>query len=431
MCAALLRFGASVALLIGSHFQQENNVRRLVGIVGGLAVLLSLSAACGEDFLQFRGNGGQGHSVETGLPVTWSETKNVLWKTPLPGLGWSSPVIQGNRVWVTSALEEGRSLCAICLAADRGAMLQKVEVLRVQEPGRIHQKNSHASPTPLLEGDRVYVHFGSHGTACIDIDGRVIWKTRLEYYHRHGPAGSPVIAGDLLIVNCDGYDEQFVAALDKRTGKEVWRAAREGRHAYSTPLLIEVASQWQVVSVGGEWVFAYAPQDGRPIWKVHYPGGYSNIPRPVYGQGLVFLSSGYDRPVLYAIRPTGEGDVTETHVAWTLDRGAPLTPSPLLVGEELYLVSDDGILTCVEATTGGVHWRRRLGGNFSASPLYADGRMYLLDENGKTTVVAPDREKYRELAVNQLSGRTLASPAAADRALFLRTDGALYRIDQR
>jgi outer membrane protein assembly factor BamB len=384
-----------------------------------------------EDFPQFRGLTGQGHSRESGLPLTWSETENIVWKTPLPGSGWSSPLIQGEHIWLTTAVDDGRSLRALCLDVSHGQILHNVEVFHKDDPGKIHEKNSHASPTPVLDGDRVYVHFGSHGTACLTTEGEIIWKTRLDYYHRHGPGGSPTLEGDLLIIHCDGFDAQFVVALNKHTGQEVWRVDRDGKHAYSTPLVIDVAGQRQLISVGGEWVFAYDPPTGRILWQVRYPGGYSTIPRPVYGHGLVFLSSGYDKPVFYAIRPTGSGDVTETHVAWTLERGSPLTPSPLLVGDELYLVSDDGILTCVEAATGKAHWRQRLGGNFSASPLYADGRIYLLDENGNSTVVAPNKESYQKLAVNVLPGRTLASPAASAGSLFLRTDAALYRIARK
>jgi len=382
------------------------------------------------DSPQFRGPGGEGHSSETNLPVTWSESENVRWMTPIEGLGWSTPSIAGNQVWLTTATDEGKSLRIVCLDKDRGTVLQDVELFTPEQPGSIHKKNSYASPSVLIEADRVYAHFGKLGTACLDRQAKVIWKTELKYEHRHGPAGSPIVFEDLLILACDGTDVQYVIALDKRTGQEVWKTPRDGKMAYSTPLIIEVEGRKQLVSTGGEWAIAYEPRTGREIWRFRYPAGYSNVPRPVYGNGLVFLCSGYDTPYLYAVRPTGEGDVTETHQAWKLDRGAPLNPSPLLIDGALYLVSDNGIVQCLNAETGDRFWQKRVGGNYSASPLHADGRIYLLNETGTAHVIAPNRDEYQELAVNTLPGRTLASIAAADGALFLRTDTAVYRLQK-
>ena len=395
-----------------------------------VACLLSLAlVAVGGDWPQFRGPGGEGHSSEKNLPQTWSETENVAWKTELPGLGWSSPSIVGKQIWLTTATDEGHSLRILCVDRDSGKLLHDVEVFHKDEPGPIHNKNSYASPSALIEGDRVYVHYGSLGTACVSTAGEVLWTEELKHNHRHGPSGSPVIFGDLLILNCDGGDVQYVVALDKHTGKQVWRTDREGAMSYSTPLLTEVNGQPQLISPGGEWVHGYEPATGKEIWKVRYPGGYSVVPRPVVGHGLTFVSSSYNTAKLYAIKLGGEGDITETHVAWTLTKGAPHNPSTLLVGDELYVISDKGILTCVDAKTGEQHYQERVGGNFSASPLLADDRIYLLDENGKCTVIAPGKE-YRVLAENTLPGRTLASISAADGALFLRTDTALYRLQK-
>jgi outer membrane protein assembly factor BamB len=393
----------------------------LVCFVGG-------SLALAGDSPQFRGPDGEGHSSEKNLPLTWSETENIRWKTEIEGLGWSTPSIAGSQVWLTTATDEGKSLRVICLDKDSGTKVHDVELFHHDNPGPIHKKNSYASPSVLIDGDRVYAHFGKLGTACLDRNAKPLWTTEFKYNHRHGPAGSPIVVGDLLILSCDGTDTQFVTALNKLTGKEVWKTTRDGAMAYSTPLVIEVGGTPQVVSTGGEWAMGYEPQTGRELWRFRYPKGYSNVPRPVYGAGLVFLCSGYDKPWLYAVRPDGSGDVTESHMAWKLDRGAPLNPSPLLIGDDLYIVSDNGIATCLDAKTGEQHWQQRLGGNFSASPLLADGRIYLLDENGKTCVIAPTKDEYRELAVNELPGRTLASIAAADGALFLRTDKAVYRI---
>lgn len=407
----------------------QSGCRRSRFAVGGfLAFTLTAFMLHAGDSPQFRGPGGDGHSAETNLPVSWTETENIRWKADIEGLGWSTPSIEGSQVWLTTATDEGKSLRVVCLDKVSGREVHNLEVFHHDAPGTIHKKNSYASPSVLIDGDRVFVHFGKLGTACLDRSANVLWKTELKYNHRHGPAGSPIVFENLLILACDGTDTQFVTALDKATGKEIWKTQREGAMAYSTPLLIEVEGKMQLVSTGGEWAMGYEPKTGHEIWKFRYPKGYSNVPRPVYGEGLVFLCSGYDKPWLYAVKPTGQGDVTETHLAWKLERGAPLNPSPLLLGQDLYIVSDNGIAQCLNAKTGDAYWQKRIGGNFSASPLLADGRVYLLDEAGTTYVIEPNRAEYKELAVNTLPGRTLASIAAADGALFLRTDTALYRI---
>jgi outer membrane protein assembly factor BamB len=403
-------------------------------------LLLSFLAfpAQGEDWPQFRGPTGQGHSTAKRVPLRWSDTENIEWNSPLDGLGWSSPAVQGDRIWLTTALEGGKSLRAICLDLATGKEIHNVEVLAKENPGRVHTKNSHASPTPVIEGDRVYVHFGTHGTGCLSTEGKIIWTKILKYNHVHGPGGSPVIFEDLLIINCDGGDTQFVYGLDKRTGEIRWKTPRahigEARLAgranvpmgFSTPLLVEVGGVTQVVSTGADHVAGYDARTGKEIWWSSYDG-YSLIPRPVVGHGLVFVCSGYNNPLLYAIRLGGKGDVTETHAEWSLKKGAPHSPSPILVGSELYVVSDGGVATCLDAKTGKEHWQKRLDGNFSASPIYAAGRLFFLDENGATTVLAPGTE-YKELAKNQVTGRTLASLVPLEGGMLLRTDKHLLRI---
>jgi len=398
--------------------------------------------ALAADWPQFRGPDGQGHSSATGLPLTWSESDNIAWKTPIRGRGWSSPAIQGEQIWLTTALDDGHSLHAVCINRSSGAMMHDVEVFTPADPGHINAKNSYASPTPILEGDRVYTHFGIYGTACLSNDGRVIWKREdIKYNHGHGPGGSPVIWNDLIIFNCDGTDLQFMVALDKNTGQDRWRRDRDhvdperkSGHldfalAYSTPLVIDVEGQPQVVSATADYVAGYDPRTGEEIWYSSYVGS-SNIPRPVYGKGLVFVSSGYDNPVFYAVRVGGHGNVTASHVVWSTKKAAPLNPSPLLLGDELYLISDKGIATCLDATTGKQHWQQRIGGSFLASPVSAEGRIYLLDEDATVTVIAAGKE-FKKLATNKLDGRTVASPAIVDSAIFLRTDGFLYRIERR
>jgi len=390
-----------------------------------------------EDWPQFRGPTGQGHSKEQGLPLEWSETQNIAWKVPVSG-GWSSPVIAGGRVWVTAvdATRNKRgedsviSLRLIGLDVTSGREVVNTEVFKIDNPGAINIKNSRASPTPIVDGDRVYVHFGEDGTAALTTSGQLLWSTRLRYDAQHGNGGSPVLYRDLLIINCDGWgNDAYVVALDTQTGKSKWRTSRRRpwSQAYSTPLVIRVGDEDQVVSVGAFRTVAYEPLTGKEIWRVSYGEGFSNVPRPVFGQGLVFIATGFQEPALMAVRADGRGDVTRTHVAWMLTRGAPYTPSPILVGDELYYISDTGVLSCVDATTGKMIWQQRLGGNYSASPVFADGRIYTLSEEGMTTVFAPGKT-FQKLATNRLDGTTLASIAISDRSLFIRSDTHLYRI---
>jgi outer membrane protein assembly factor BamB len=399
-----------------------------------IALLLIASTAlpaANDDWPQFRGPTGQGHSAERGVPVEWSESRNVIWKTPVPGLGWSSPVVADGRVWVTTATKErsGGSLRAVAFDVDTGREVVNVEVFRTRNTDLTNPKNSRASPTPVVDGDRVYVHFGADGTAALTTAGAIVWKTRFSYDSQHGNGGSPVVYGDLLIVSCDGSDEAFVVALDKTTGKTRWKTSRRQPwdQAYTTPLVIRVGDRDEVVSVGAYRAAAYDPKSGKEIWRVSYADGFSNVPRPVYAHGLVYIATGFQQPSLLAVRADGTGDVTKTHIAWTLRRAAPLTPSPIVVGDELYVVNDGGIASCLDATTGDVHWQQRLGGGDSASPVFADGRIYFLSEEGVTTVIAPGTT-FRRLATNVLDGATLASMAVSNRSIFIRTHSHLYRI---
>jgi outer membrane protein assembly factor BamB len=402
------------------------------------AALLFHAASYAQEWPQFRGPDGQGHASAEPLPIEWSEGKNVAWKSPIAGLGWSSPVVAGGRVWITTAVElRGISLRAIAFDAETGREIVNVEVFRIPADRRdINPKNSWASPTPIIErnseGDRIYVHFGADGTAALNAAGEILWKARFDYQSQHGAGGSPVLHGDLLIINCDGSDTAFVVALDKRTGKVKWKRDRgyPADQAYTTPLVIRVADRDQLISVGAYRARAYDPLTGKEIWRVRYDQGFSNVPRPVFGHGMVFIATGFQEPSLLAVRADGTGDVTKTHVAWTLKRGAPLTPSPLLVGDELYVVNDGGIATCVDARTGNVLWQSRLGGTYSASPVFAGGHIYFQAEQGVTSVIAPGKEA-RRVAANKLDGGLLASMAVAGGALFLRTDTHLYRIQQR
>ena len=384
----------------------------------GLSFLLMASLVYSEDWPQFRGPGGEGHSTEKNLPFTWSETSNIAWKTLIPGRGWSSPAVAKGRIWLTSEVDSG--LHVYSLDATSGKLLKDVTVFPKRDLGSQHAKNTHASPTPILEDGRVYVHFGSHGTAALNSDGEILWKATMTYEPMHGTGGSPVIYKDLLIFSCDGTDVQYVVALNKNTGKVKWKTNRKAYMAFSTPLLIQVDGKDQVVSPGAYRTVAYDPANGKELWSVSYGEGFSNVPRPVFGHGLIFLSSGFNRADLLAVKPGGE-------VVWKYGRSVSLTPSFLLVGEELYMVSDNGIATCFDAKTGTVHWQQRLGGTYSASPTFADGRIYFQNEDGETVVIAPGKE-FRKLAVNQLDGQTLATLAISGGQIFLRTGTHLYAI---
>ena len=384
----------------------------------GLSFLLMASLVFSEDWPQFRGPGGEGHSTEKNLPLTWSETSNIAWKTLIPGRGWSSPAVANGRIWLTSEVDSG--LHVYSLDATSGKLLKDVTVFPKRDLGSQHAKNTHASPTPILEEGRVYVHFGSHGTAALTSDGEILWKATLTYEPMHGTGGSPVIYKDLLIFSCDGTDVQYVVALNKSTGKVKWKTNRKAYMAFSTPLLIQVDGKDQLVSPGAYRTVAYDPANGKELWSVAYGEGFSNVPRPVFGHGLIFLSSGFNRADLLAVKPGGE-------VVWKYGRSVSLTPSFLLVGDELYMVSDNGIATCFDAKTGTVRWQQRLGGTFSASPTYADGRIYFQDEDGQTVVIAPGKE-FRKLATNQLDGQTLATLAISGGQIFLRTGTHLYAI---
>ena len=412
-------------------------------LAGGLCTAL----VAGE-WPQFRGPDGQGHSNASGLPIRWDETTNVTWKTRIPGEGLSSPVISGDQIWMTTALEEGRSLRAVCVHRESGQIVHDVAVFHPDEAGPRHPKNSFASPTPVLEGRYVYVHFGSKGTACLSVDGKVVWKeSALDYVLPHGGASSPVLFENLLILTCDGTDNQFLVALDKSNGDVVWKsrrqhlgdahskdksepASRQGFRlmSYSTPLVIQVNGVPQLVSTAADHVAAYHARTGKEIWWYGYDG-FSEAARPVYAHGLVFVTGveKVSHPMFYAIRPNTRGRITTAQLAWKLSRGVPHVPSPLIVGDELYLFNDRGISICLDARTGRELWKERIGGNYSASPIYADGRIYISSEEGKTSVLAPGKE-FKLLATSQLEGQILASPAVAGRALFLRTATHLYRI---
>jgi outer membrane protein assembly factor BamB len=402
-----------------------------------------------ENWPQFRGPLGNGISHTRRLPLTWSETNNVVWKTPIHGKGWSSPVVWSNAVWMTTATPDGRELWVVKVDRVSGRILLDQKLFTVEKPQYADRFNSYASPTPVVDDGHVYVSFGSPGIACLDAEtGHVLWERRdFVCNHFRGAASSPVLFLDRLFFNFDGADRQYVAAVDRKTGKTVWETRRsvdfhdlgkdglperEGdwRKAFSTPIVLLSDARFTLISLGSKALYSYDLATGSELWRTEEPSSHSGTVRPVAGLGMVFYCTGLPKGQLWAVRPGGTNNVTESHVAWKVSRNVPTRPSPLLVGDHLYMVDDGGIASCIAARTGEEVWRERIGGNYSASPVFGAGRLYFFNEEGKSTVLQEGKE-FRVLATNQLDDGFMASPAIYGRSLILRTRTHLYRIEER
>jgi outer membrane protein assembly factor BamB len=417
-----------------------------------------LVATCRADWPEFRGPTGDGHvaadDARSGLPLEWSETKNVRWKTAIPHRGWSTPVVMDGQIWLTTATEDGHDYFVLCLDAETGQVLHNKQLFHKEEPEpQGNPINSYASCSPAIEPGRVYVHFGSVGTACLDTStGEVIWqRDDLSCRHYRGASSSVVLFENLVILTLDGADFQYVVALDKATGKTAWKTdrdvewndenitegeyakyadlAKDGdfRKAHSTPLVVTADGKLQLLSGGAKAMFSYDPRTGKEYWHVLYDD-WSVAPRPLYEDGMAYIVTGLMHPELWAVKAGGSGDVTDSLVDWRLKTGVSKSASPLLIDGLIYMVNDDGIASCVEAATGDVVWKKRIGGRHWASPIYAAGRIYFFDDKGQTVVLKPGRE-FEELATNTLDDGFMASPAVDEGALFLRTKSHLYRID--
>jgi outer membrane protein assembly factor BamB len=395
----------------------------------------------GDNWPQFRGPSGDGASDSTGLPLRWSEKENIKWKTAIHDRGLSSPVVWGQQIWMTTATENGKEQYAVCLDRETGKVLHDIALFHNDNPPPIAPMNTYASPTPVIEDGRAYINFGSYGTACLDTaTGKTLWSRRdIPCDHAVGPGSSPILAGDLLVLQMDGRKEQYIIALNKTTGETAWKTMRstdygtreaEYRKAFCTPLLVDVGGRQQLVCTGAVETIAYNPTTGKELWKVRPDtNSYSNTSRPIFCQGMVMVNTGASMQ-LWAVRPDGSGNVTDSHVAWKCDKGVPFLPSPVCLGDLIFMVNDEGIVSCVDAKTGKNVWKKRLGGKFVASPIVADGRIYLPSEGGPTTVIAAARE-YKELASNKLDEGFLASPAVSGRALFLRTKTHVYCVEAK
>lgn len=414
-----------------------------------LALFIPCTLAAAENWPQFRGPNGDGHSAATGLPDKFGEGENVKWKTPIHGKAWSSPVIWGSQIWLSTATEDGTVLSAVCVDKESGKILRDDVLFRVASPQFCHKFNSYASPTPVIEEGRVYISFGSPGTACLDTaTGKKLWeRTDFVCNHYRGAGSSPIVWENLLIMHFDGSDFQYVVALDKATGKTVWKVDRsvdfkdlgpdgkpeaEGdwRKAYATPHVIERDGQPVLLSSGAKAHYAYDPRTGRELWRVEERAQHSASARPVVGHGLAFFLTGFSKGQLLAVKLGGSGVLDEkAHIPWRLSKAVANKPSLLLIGDLLFMVNDGGIASCIEAKTGEVVWSERVGGNFSASPIFADGRIFACNEEGKVSTFAPTRE-FKLLAEGKFDDGFMASPAASGKALFLRSKTSLYRVEE-
>lgn len=399
-----------------------------------LAVFISSSVYGDEHWPQFRGPSGDGKAIEAKLPSEVNE-KDVAWKVEIEGKGWSSPVVWGNQIWLTSATEDGTEMSVICVDKDSGDILFNRVLVENDQPAFCHPMNSYASPTPVIEEGRVYVHFGSYLTACLDTKTfETIWERRdLECDHHRGPASSPILFDGKLFVAYDGFDVQYVVAFDKVTGRTVWRRDRDIEYgtdngdlkkAYGTASVIHVDEQPLVIYPSAIATIAYDPATGATVWKV-YHGGMNASARPIYQDGLVFIINGMGAMV--AVRPDGKGDVSATHIGWSAERAIAKKSSPLVIEGLLYMNSDDGIVTCRSAKTGDLVWQERIGGKYAASPIYADGRIYCFGMAGEVVVFRPGKE-FDLVSKTKIGDGFMASPAVVNNSLILRSRTSLFCI---
>tara|TARA_R110002049_G_scaffold2750_2_gene21435 strand:- start:211247 stop:212671 length:1425 start_codon:yes stop_codon:yes gene_type:complete len=440
-----------------------------------LAILAGLLCVCfcvccnvsaDDSWPQFRGPNGDGIALGQNVPIEFGEKQNVSWKTEIPGRAWSSPVVADGVVWLTTAIEKvpdedkriallraagveekklkiksiAESILLQLVSVDlaTGKILKSIDLGVVEGPDSIHSQNTYASPTPVIDGQRIYCHFGTFGTFCLDrVSGQKIWERLLPLEHKEGPGSSPIVYKNILVLIQDGVDRQYVAALDKMTGETLWETERpemdapdgDQKKSYCTPVaLSDMSGRDQVICLGAQWMVSYDPKTGDELWKVRHGSGFSVVPRPVVKDDIVFFATGFGKPELWAVRIDGSGDVTETHVLWREPKGISKKPSPLLHDGLIYIISDDGIASCFSSEDGELIWKKRVGGDYSSSPLFAGGHIYFGSHDGKVTVLKPGADG-EIVAENQIEGQIMASPVAVDNALLIRSDKALYRFE--
>ena len=417
-----------------------------------LSLTLALNAVADANWNQFRGPAGNGHVKSANLPLKWSETSNIRWKTAIHGRAWSSPVIWDNQVWMTTASADGKQLGIVVVDKDSGKIIHDKKLFDVAEPQFAHKFNSYASPTPAIEEGRVYVTWGSPATACLDTKTfKIIWERRdLVCDHFRGAGSSPIIFRNLLINNYDGADTQYVHAFDKKTGKSVWNTKRsvdfkdldkdgkpaaggDWRKAYSTPHIAWAGKSPILLSSGAKAHYAYNPVNGKEIWRMDHHGQHSASTRPLFGHGNAYFPTGFGKGELIVVPVNKKGALSEDEKAWHVKRSVPKKPSMLLVKNHLYTIDDGGIASCYNAKTGEVLWQDRLArrsGNFSASPILSNGKIYISNEDGETFVIETNPKELKVVATNKLEDGCMASPAISDNAIFLRTKTHLYRIEK-
>lgn len=395
---------------------------------------------------QFLGPEGNSIVEKAGIPLTWSEDDNVKWKTAIHGKAWSSPVVWGDQIWVSTATEDGHELSVLQLNKNTGKIVLDKKLFDIADPQFCHKFNSYASPTPVIEGGRVYITFGSPGTACLDTKtGDVLWqRTDIECNHFRAAGSSPILYGDLLIMNFDGSDHQFMIALNKHTGETVWRTERsidfkdlepdgkpfaEGdlRKAFATPHIATIHGKPVLLSVGAKAIYGYDPKSGKEYFRVESRVGHSSSARPAVVDDMVYYTTGWSNGQLWAFKVNSDLTTDQDSIEWQLKRSVPNKPVPIVRGDRIYTVDDGGIASCIDRLTGEQIWNERVGGNHSASPVFIGDRVYMLNEEGKTTVLAAGDE-FKVLAENTLDEGFMSSPAVDGNALILRSKTHLYRI---
>lgn len=405
--------------------------------------LLAVSLAGGmaaENWPEFRGPHGNG-AAEGDPPTEWSETQNILWKTPIDGLGWSSPVVWGDRIWLTTADPDGKRMFVVCVDRQTGRVLHNKLVFENENPRFRHPTNSYASCTPALEENAVYVHFGSYGTARIDPQScEIVWARRdLPCNHWRAPGSSPIIDGDALFVAYDGYDLQYIVALNKHTGETLWKRDRnidygtdngDRKKAYSTAQVIEHQGRRQLISPSAMETISYDPSSGEELWRVKH-GGMNAAVRPIFGNGLVYIAAGDGAKGMVAVRPDGDGDVTRSHIAWSLGKSIPKRPSQLLAGDLLFMIDDKSVASCIDAKSGEILWQKRIGGGeYRSSPVLVGDRIYAFSTEGAARVLAAGR-RFKLIAENELANGFQASPAVVGDTLIVRSTKHLYCIGEK